>query len=90
MVTSAEEGPEGVISVSPNQGFNAGGEPVFTALDEEPAPSPTIPRYEVLEAKNVALNGHRFTLQAGKIVDASNYNIALLKRCGVKLKELTA
>lgn len=90
MATAPEEGPEGVINVSANQAFNAGGDPQYTALDEQPAvEAPPVPRYRVLKEKQVALQGHRFTLKQGKEIDASNYNIELLKRYGVELERIT-
>ncbi len=84
----AGAGPD-KLAISSNLGSNPGGEPVMSVIDD--AESPPIPKFVVEneKPKNCSGHGYRFTLQPGKIVDATNYNIAELKRQGVKLRELS-
>jgi hypothetical protein len=63
-----------------------------TALVQAKTGSVQRRQYQVENAKDVAVlyNGYHSTIQAGRIIDDVAYDIDLLRRQGVKLKEVTA
>lgn len=64
-------------------------EVVASAVDESAAlDSPPVRRYIVDVEKNVSHNGIRSILRQGKEIDENNYDIAALKKQGVKLTEI--
>ncbi len=75
---------------SSNLQFHDGGAPVRSVVLEEEVEAPPPQRYLVVEDKDVAHGGHRFKLRAGKELDSANYDIAMLKRYGVKLSPVDA
>ncbi len=83
-------GPDKMV-VSSNLGSNPGGEPVMSVIDEDAPASPPIPKYivENEKEKNVSGHGYRFVIRPGKVVDATNYDLAELRRQGIKLRELS-
>lgn len=80
------------MATSANLAQNAGGDPVLNVVeDADFANSPPVDQYEVTGDKNFNITtgaGYRAVLRPGKVVSASNYDIALLKRQGVKLRKL--
>lgn len=86
-----EEGLRDAPKQSPNLAFNAGGAPVMTVVDEEPAvEAPPPQRFKVLKDADVAINGQRTKLREGKVVDAANFDLDALRRYGVKLGPVEA
>jgi hypothetical protein len=50
---------------------------------------PTPDRFVVTKPAKVLVGGFRTELPEGKIIDTSNYDIAMLKRLGVRLQPYT-
>lgn len=57
-------------------------------LEPTPAPEVVIRRYRVLADKHISNNGQRAFLREGKEFDERAYNVAHLKRQGVRLEEI--
>lgn len=85
-----DEGMRDAAQQSRNLSFNQGGAPVYTVVDEDAPQAPPPQRFRVVKDKDVALDGHRFKMRAGKEIDSANYNVALLKRYGVELEPIAA
>ena len=62
------------------------------SVDDQPAYGPPVTQYVVLKGGRVqsAVNAPRAVVPAGKIIDDLNYDIKLLRRQGVQVREATA
>jgi len=94
--TPLEGGSSGVLENAVTETGGGAGKVVASAFREpEPGrpPPPPVKRYEVEGAgpngRYVLLNGYKALFRDGKIVEDKDYDIAMLRQQGVRLRELT-